>query len=315
METRANTLIVGIFTLVGITLAVLFALWELRYGEKQSMRDIRVVFAGSVYGLAEGYAVYFKGIKIGEINALKFDPDDPDLVSVFLKVDPAAPLKMDSRARIGVSGFTGSGYIEFVGGTPSSLSLFEQGEVPTVLGEVSPFQDIVDTAQRIANKTEAIVQKLDRFVGTNEPKLTSSFDDIKKFTDVLAKNADGVDDLLANARELADSLNRSAERIDKLVASADAAFGTEGGGNIFTDARETVASIRNIADSLNARAGEISDGLARVGSRSVAEFERFMQEGQRTLNRLDRVIGELENDPSALLFGKNQVPEYNPRRH
>ncbi|MEZ5840712.1 MAG: MlaD family protein [Hyphomicrobiales bacterium] len=315
METRANTLIVGIFTIVGIALAILFALWELRYGEKQSMRDVRVVFIGSVYGLAEGYPVYFKGIKIGEIAKLSFDPNDPDLVSAYLKVDPTAPLKMDSRARIGVSGFTGSGYVEFVGGTPASLSLFEQGDQPTVLGEISPFQDIVDAAQRIVNRTEKIVNRLDGFVSTNEPKLTSSVDDIKTFTDALAKNSEGVGDLLANASELAERLNRSAERIDKLLASAESAFSTGDGKNIFDDARETVASIRSIADSINARAAEISGGLARLGTRSVAEFESFVQDGRRTLGRLDRVIGELENDPSAFVFGKKGVPEYNPRRH
>ncbi len=464
MEIRANYIIIGLFTLIAIGLAFGFGLWVVRYGETSAQRDVNVVFVGSVSGLARGSPVYFKGIKIGDVTGLSFDPDDPDLVTARIRVDPKAPLKIDSEARLGVQGLTGTGYIEFIGGSAQTLSLFEQGEVPTVLGEGSGLQDIVETVRNVLSRVDEMVTRLDTLVEENDQEVATAIQNVRKFTDALADNSEGVNDFLKNvssaaehisalsdrlegfvdsadaviaavdpdsvrkiignvetftdslaetskfvdsfvadarrvaeqlslftdglnalvddikgvvsaidrdqiervigniadftdrlegtggdieqfladarasaenvkgftqtladnrerveaviadATEIAQNLREASKRIDGVIDKAGKVLDGEEGDGFFAEARRAATSIREVADSFNARADEIASGLARFSNRSLRDVETFIQDGRRTLANLERVISNLERDPQSFIFGKSQIPEYNPRR-
>ncbi|MCC2111295.1 MAG: MCE family protein [Hyphomicrobiales bacterium] len=464
MEIRANYIIIGLFTLLAIGLAFGFGLWVVRYGETSTQRAVNVVFVGSVSGLARGSPVYFKGIKIGDVTGLSFDTEDPDLVTARIRVDPKAPLKIDSVARLGVQGLTGTGYIEFIGGSAQTLSLFEQGDVPTVLGEGSGLQDIVENARSVLSRIDDMVARLDVLVRENDQEVAAAIQNVRKFTDALANNSEGVDSFLKNvseaaeqisglsdrlggfvdnaetviaaidpdsvrkivgnvetfteslaetskfidsfvadarrvaeqlavftdglnalvddvkgvvgaidkaqiertianvakfsdrlettggdieqfladartsaanvkdftqtladnrerveaviadATEISQSLKDASKRIDEVIDKAGKALGSEDGEGFFAEARKAAQSIREVADSFNARADEISSGLARFSNRSLRDVETFVQDGRRTLANLDRVITSLERDPQSFIFGKSQIPEYNPRR-
>jgi phospholipid/cholesterol/gamma-HCH transport system substrate-binding protein len=42
--------------------------------------------------------------------------------------------------------------------------------------------------------------------------------------------------------------------------------------------------------------------------------QSLVSEGQKTISRLDRVISDLEQNPSGFLLGGERVPEYGGRR-
>ena len=71
METKANTAVIGAFTLAVIAFAFGFIYWLADSGiSKESMT---VVFRGQVAGLEVGSDVYFNGIPVGDVRALQFD--------------------------------------------------------------------------------------------------------------------------------------------------------------------------------------------------------------------------------------------------
>lgn len=68
METKANYVLVGIFTLAVCVAAFVFVYWIARYGDRQEMTTLEIRIAGSVTGLAEGSQVLFNGIKVGTVR-------------------------------------------------------------------------------------------------------------------------------------------------------------------------------------------------------------------------------------------------------
>jgi len=62
METRANYVLIGAFTLAAVVGAFLFVMWIAGYATPGGHRTFQVVFNGSVSGLSNGANVLFNGM-------------------------------------------------------------------------------------------------------------------------------------------------------------------------------------------------------------------------------------------------------------
>ena len=89
METRANFVAIGAFTLAVVAGAFLFVLWMAGYGGSDNLARYRVVFQGSVSGLARGGTVLFNGLRVGEVKSVDFLRNDPGRVAAEIEVDIA----------------------------------------------------------------------------------------------------------------------------------------------------------------------------------------------------------------------------------
>jgi phospholipid/cholesterol/gamma-HCH transport system substrate-binding protein len=74
METKANTALIGAFTLLVLALAFVFIYWLARGGEQSTNAKLNIIFEDPVTGLAVGSLVVFNGINIGTVTSLTLDP-------------------------------------------------------------------------------------------------------------------------------------------------------------------------------------------------------------------------------------------------
>ena len=77
METRAHHVLIGLFTVIVVAAALLFALWLAKSSSDRQFSDYEIVFNEAVSGLSQGSAVQYNGIKVGDVTQLKLDPQDP----------------------------------------------------------------------------------------------------------------------------------------------------------------------------------------------------------------------------------------------
>lgn len=297
METKANHVLIGLFTLIVILGAFGFVLWIARFDQSIGRQPIDVVFDASVTGLEKGAAVLFNGIKIGEVGSLALDEEHPGRVIARIYVDRTAPVKADTAARIETIGLTGGTVLQMMGGSPGAKRIAEvagKGEVPVIHAEPNPFQDLIESVKQIAARGAALFERLDALVEANEEAVTTSLKNIETFSDALAKNSEQVDRFVNDAADVASRLNELVARVDEIVG-AD-------GKELVAEAREAVQSFRRLADNLNQRADS-----------GVRQIENFAVEGRSTLRDMRRVIDRLERNPSRFLFGGSQVPEHRGR--
>ena len=77
METRAHHVLIGLFTLLVVGAALMFALWLGKSDADRQFEVYDIVFQEAVSGLSKGGTVEFNGIKIGDVSSLRLDPQDP----------------------------------------------------------------------------------------------------------------------------------------------------------------------------------------------------------------------------------------------
>ena len=224
METRARYVTIGIFTLVVIALTFGFIYWLKRLDETGIRAELQFEFEGTVGGLAPGGAVFFAGIKVGNVTGLRFDNDNPSLVFVTADVRVDTPIKTDTKATVGANMLTGVAYIDMTGGSPGAPSVFSVSP-PLIIGTKSGLSDVVAAAQSVVTKIDNIVDRTDKFLAANENSMKATIDNVQTFTDALAKNSDGVKDFLANVSEMSKTVAGLSERLNGLVEKADAIVG------------------------------------------------------------------------------------------
>ena len=120
METRANYVLIGAFTLAVIAAAFGFVLWFQSLHTTKPRSPIRIVFEGPASGLRNGGSVNFNGIRIGEVVSVKLD--NPRRVVALAMVENNAPIRKDTLVGLEFQGLTGVAAISLKGGEENAAA-------------------------------------------------------------------------------------------------------------------------------------------------------------------------------------------------
>jgi phospholipid/cholesterol/gamma-HCH transport system substrate-binding protein len=223
METRANYVLIGAFTLAAVVGAFLFVMWIAGYGSSGSHRTFQVVFTGSVAGLSTGANVSFNGIKVGEVTHLTFSRSDPHQVVADIDINSEAPIDRNTRARLETQGLTGGAVVALLGGATAGSALVGQNGRPPVIyaGQSIQLQDILDSVAGLSTKATAVLDDADKIITDNSPTIHSALANVDQFSKALADNSAGVDAALKSVGELGKQIGPLAARLQTLSDDAD----------------------------------------------------------------------------------------------
>lgn len=311
METRANYALVGAFTLAVLAAAFMFVFWFSR-GSQEGSQEIRVMFTSSVSGLSRGSNVTFNGVRVGEVKSIELAPHNPAVVFATIEVSDTAPVKQDTRARLEYQGLTGVASIALSGGASASPPLRSERGLPLIEAERSDYQNILETLQRLAGRTETALDGINALMAANADAIQRTVRNFEEFSASL--EPEKVKSIIASADTLARQLAASANRLDKLMASLDGVFGSGNISGVVSDVTDAARAFRKLADNLDARTKEMSAGLSRFSGAGLRQYEALAADGRRTLDEINRTLRSLERNPQQLLFGrKPATPEYSGR--
>jgi phospholipid/cholesterol/gamma-HCH transport system substrate-binding protein len=223
METRANYVLIGAFTLAAVIGAFLFIMWIAGYGAAGGHRSYQVVFTGSVAGLSTGANVSFNGIKVGEVTHLTFSRSDPHQVVADIDVNSEAPIDRNTRARLETQGLTGGAVVALLGGTTAGAELVGQNGRPPIIyaGQSVQLQDILDNVSALSIKATSILDDADKLITDNSEPIRSAIANVDQFSKALADNSAGVDAALKSVGELGKQIGPLAARLQTLSDDAD----------------------------------------------------------------------------------------------
>jgi len=266
METRANYVLIGSFTLAVIAAAFGFVLWFQSLHTTKLRSPLRIVFEGPATGLRNGGSVTFNGIRVGEVISVKLD--NPRRVVALAMVEHNAPLRKDTLVGLEFQGLTGVAAISLKGGDEAAppVPLGEDG-VPVLTADPNALQDV----------TEAIrgtLQNINRVVADNQQAVKNSLHNLETFTASLARNAQRIDEVMLK-------VDGVIGRADNLMLGLNTLAGGRDGGELFL----TVKSIKELAEDFDKRSGAL------------------MADGRRTLADISSAVNNLDRNPTRLLFG------------
>ena len=288
METRANHVLVGAFTLLVLACAFGFVWWFAAAGQTSERAIYRVQFQGAVSGLTPGSGVLFNGIRVGDVVNLNFDPQDPAKVVARIEVFENTPIRTDTRARLEMTGLTGGAVIQLTGGSQTAESFplvttksGDPNNAPVLLAESSAFQDILEGARTVLQQAQTTFGDIQGLVGNSRGSVERSLQNVEQFTAALAANSDDLKGFMQNtgvaARQignLADNLVPLVTDVQNLVRAVDvnkvdktmsnAVAFSESLKNAGPQVEKTLTQVAGLAEQLRGSGQRVDDVLKSV---------------------------------------------------
>ncbi|MDY0022242.1 MlaD family protein [Arenimonas caeni] len=307
METRANHVLIGAFTLAVCLFAVLFALWMAKYTTEKSYAEYDVVFQEAVTGLSTGSQVLYSGISVGEVRDLSLMRDDPRKVVARIRLAADTPVKTDTRAKLTMTGLTGVSVIQLTGGSPGA-PLLEGGsgkDVPVIHTEPSALQNIAASANEI-------VERINRLLSdANVERITRTLDQLDQITGAISAERGEIAALLRNARA-------ASEKLDSTLANADSAIATLDQGvvqqlpGLVARLDATLAQLEAASRNANGILEDNREAWGEFSQEGLGEVGPTMRQLRGLIREIDDLANKLENNPAGYLLGREQPEEFEP---
>lgn len=307
METRANHVLIGAFTLAVCLLAVLFALWAAKYTTEKSFAEYDVVFSEAVTGLSVGSQVLYNGISVGAVRRLSLAPDDPRKVVARVRLSADTPVKTDTRAKLALTGLTGVAIIQLSGGSPGSPALKprEGQRVAIIATEPSALQNIAANASEIVGRINTLLSD------ENVARVTRTLDQLDQITGAVASEREDIAALISNARAASEQLEKTLASADRTINSLDQGLVQELPGLVARLDR-TLATLESASTSADAILTENRDAFADFSQDGLAQVGPTMRQLRGLIRELDDLVERLEGNPAGFLLGREQPEEFEP---
>jgi phospholipid/cholesterol/gamma-HCH transport system substrate-binding protein len=287
MENKSHALMAGIFTLLlGIAL-IAIALWLGR--DTQVKKTYELVTQGSVSGLSPQSDVRYRGLEVGKVESLSFDPKTPGQILIKIAVDPGTPVTQSTFAQLGYQGVTGLGYIQLDDdGKSGQLALDDSHRIelrPGLLDKLS------SGGEAIVADLQVTVTRLNELLGPNNQK-------------VLTETLVSLNQTAQRLNEVSGQLTPTLQKLPSAVDSAHTALNsiTVVANDYGALSKQLLANdglLVHVNESL-----EQFDTTARaVRLETLPHFGALSTDAARSARSLSHAVDRLDERPQSLIFG------------
>ena len=315
METRANHVWVGAITLLLLAGAAVFFVWLARLGDRDN-KEYDIFFEQSVGGVAEGSAVTYNGVPVGQVSDISIWDRDPEFVKVRIKLKDETPILVGTEASVSAS-FTGVSNISLAGGQsnlpPISCETTDCPEgvpvippAPGALGEILASAPLL--LERLATLTDRLTRVLD---DENQNSIAGILNNTNAISGELARQSPQIERTLV---ELQGTLNQSTATLAAFEDTLDSVDGLveQDGAALSADLRQTLASARQAAASLETAMAQVEPVTQTLTQDTLPAATATLRDLRETSTNLRNLTERLENEGATSLLGGPPLPDYEP---
>lgn len=311
-ESRAG---LGLFVVIGVAVMLTTTLFFIQRLRQRAVIPLVTYVTENVSGLDISSPVRYRGVAVGRVTDLRFDPTENAIEVDFAifqdrlatiganvaRVRELAELDVAPRLRARVVGnpITGDGYLlldapsnpppppslgftpkpHYVPSMPSTLSAV-QDRLPEVLERA---QAVLETLRVIADKIPGSIDRTDRFL--------SDVDRMVRETELPALSAD----LRGFSRTAGDDLARMRSDMDRVMGDE---------GTLVQFAEEARSALRDADVPESSKAAR--DAAERT-SLAADEVRRSLPAMRETLEQLHELSRRLAEQPESVVYGPRQA--------
>ncbi|MBN4664647.1 MCE family protein [Pandoraea nosoerga] len=303
MENKSHAFMAGLFTLVLLAAVAAAVYWFNR--DNRVRVPYELVSHTNVNGLNPESVVRYRGLAVGKVDSIKFDPRTPGQILIRILVNEGTPMTKSTFATLSYQGVTGLAFVQ-LDDDGHDRTLLPSSEAHVAQLRLRP--SFIDELQRRGN---SLVRQLE--------EASSSVNQL-----LSPENRQAVMDSINSVKTAAQSVNRVAQQLEPVTKQLP---------DTVRELNGTLAGTHRLTQQLSDPQGPLVRNLDSVGraadqaASSLAAFEGTMhtfegslqQEALPRLNTLSddlrftaQAVGQaaqtINRNPRALLFGTSPPP-------
>ena len=313
MEAKREQAVVGLFVLVaaGLLLVTVFAISG-TFGRTGVTYRADFKHAG---GLEAGATVrYAEGPKVGRVEQVRIDPQDPARVEISFSIRPGVPVRTDTVAKIASLSALGENYLELVpgktpGATPAppgsvlkSEDYISFADVTTRLNDLAPAAQALleNLNQRVTDLQATIARVNDLLSVQNRANLSASLANVRGMLEenrpALKSTMGHIDTASAKVAPLLDDFKKAVKDAHEAVSHIDATI-TENRPEL----RQSIHELRQTLISADAAADQLNRTLSYNGD----EIDEMIDNLRHITENLREFTNTIKTKPNTLIFSSS----------
>lgn len=312
MENRSYALWAGLFAVVFLVGIAAAAIWI--QGQRVGPVLIyNVVSSESVKGLEPTAAVTLRGVSVGSVESVKFDPADPRLIQIRIAVSPDAPITRGTYAQLSYQGVTGV----------ASVSLLDDGRLPQPLPtsnthpaaipmRPSPLEKTSQEAQQAIARANEITMRVNQlFKDQNQQRIEALLTNSNRLVEQLIVMQSQMQPALQDLPRITAQTRQTLTQTQGLIRNLN---------GLTNDLKTRTVAIDKVASSVQ-ELGTASTRLTKsLNQNTLPQLNDALQSLTRSSHNINELAQELRASPQSLLFGRKDggpdpgEPGYQPPR-
>lgn len=297
MENRSHALMTGVFTIALLVATILIGLWFNR--DKTELVPYEIVTTQSIPGLNPQATVRYRGLEIGRVDEIIFDPRVTGQILIRLSVDESSPITSTTYATLGYQGVTGIAFIQLDDERTGSPRVATGGQgIARIPLRPGLLDQLEDRGLAILEKAEKVTASLDELLSEdNRAKMIGAFDSVDRAAEAYAAIPQRLDPVLNQLPGLVNKVNRSMDSIDTLANSATSM--TRNYDQLATRLQATDGPI----ERLNTTIGALGAATSHLELETLPHVVQMTDEARASLRAVRRTANSFSDRPQSILFG------------
>ncbi len=310
MENKAHALAAGVFVLGLVAVLVALVVWLTRDDTVRNIYELST--RDPVSGLQPQAMVRYRGIAVGKVVLIDFDPKVRGNVRVRISVDERVPLTTSTFASLSYQGVTGLAFIALDDKGESKVALVpDDANPPRIPLKPSLLAQLQDRGEVILGRVEEVTQRVNTLLGDdNQKRIADALESISlaaASANTLTKSLDntiktGLDPALKALPPLVERTK------DTMVTVKAAATDISRVANNFNATATRLNAKDGPIDRLGDGAKALSQAVDSFNSATLPRVNRVADDTSRAVRRLGRAADGINDNPQSLLFGNGAVP-------
>ncbi|WP_295977547.1 MlaD family protein [uncultured Variovorax sp.] len=298
MENKSHALAAGAFVLGLIAALVALVIWFTRDNTVRNVYELST--RDAVSGLQPQAMVRYRGIAVGKVASIDFDPKVKGNVRVRITVDERVPLTTSSFATLSYQGVTGLAFIALDDKGESTVALKPNNDDPPRIPlKPSMLAQLQDRGEAIINQVEEVTKRANQLL--SDPNQKRAADALEN---IAAASASANTLLKTLDNTVKTGLNPALSKMPDALASVKKAAG---------DVSRVANNFNTTVSRLNAPDGPVerlSDGTKALAqavdsfnAATLPRVNRVADDTSHAVRRLGRAADSINDNPQSLLFG------------
>lgn len=315
MEPKVNYTVVGLFVVLLGAILLGIVLW-LSKGDYRGTYDRYYAYMReSVSGLSVNSPVKYRGVEVGRVKEIVLSPENPEEVRLTLDIARGTPVMEDTLAVLDIQGLTGLAIVNLAGGSRTSSSLTAKAGEPypviksgpsllyrldTAISRLladQPLTGLLTTLTSLAQDARGLVNE------ENRAALKQTLADLATVTHTVAAHKDRVDQGISHAAQSLEHLAKLTQTMNEQLPPLIERVGRIAGA-LEAASKEMARTSSAVGRVVN----EAKPNVEQFSRRTLAETGLLVSELRQLTASLQRLAGQLEREPNALIFGKSPEP-------
>ncbi|HEY9222673.1 MAG TPA: MlaD family protein, partial [Variovorax sp.] len=305
MENKAHALAAGAFVLGLVAVLVALVVWLTRDNTVRNTYELST--RDAVSGLQPQAMVRYRGIAVGKVTAIDFDPKVKGNVRVRITVDERVPLTQSSFATLSYQGVTGLAFIAIDDKGESQVALApDNANPPRIPLKPSVLAQLQDRGEVILDQVEDVAKRVNVVLGeANQKRIADALENIAQAAASANQLTKQLDSTVKTG--LNPALTALPPLIDRTRDTMGAVKTAAGDISRVANNLNTTANRLNAPDGPIDRLGDGTKALSQaVDSFNMATLPRINRVADDTssaVRRLGRAADGINDNPQSLLFG------------